>query len=323
RLSLPQELGAGAGARLAWPFRTYGPPGLADVRCQHAPFCPTGPIRVEFNTPVSGAELARHVRIAPHVPFTVADTSRVSATWVLEASLRPRTPYAVVVDTLLTDVFGQRMRAFGARAMQTTGYAPTVSYTYGRMLVEREGFRTLAVQHVNVDTLVVTMIPVPDSLEGALLSRSWGWEELLAGLRPGATTLTVPVSAGPDARMVTGVRVPARSAGAGVRGGTLVAVEVSSPSLDSISRRHRPPALLQVTDLAVHARVGTDQAEVWVTGVKDGLPREGVTVTLHDPSGAVRARGRTDARGLARLEHFAPQAEPCDDWQCLASDGYV
>jgi uncharacterized protein YfaS (alpha-2-macroglobulin family) len=323
RLSLPQELGAGAGARLAWPFRTYGPPGLADVRCQHAPFCPTGPIRVEFNTPVSGAELARHVRIAPHVPFTVADTSRVSATWVLEASLRPRTPYAVVVDTLLTDVFGQRMRAFGARAMQTTGYAPTVSYTYGRMLVEREGFRTLAVQHVNVDTLVVTMIPVPDSLEGALLSRSWGWEELLAGLRPGATTLTVPVSAGPDARMVTGVRVPARSAGAGVRGGTLVAVEVSSPSLDSISRRHRPLALLQVTDLAVHARVGTDQAEVWVTGVKDGLPREGVTVTLHDPSGAVRARGRTDARGLARLEHFAPQAEPCDDWQCLASDGYV
>src|SRR5690606_33893360 len=98
----------------------------------------------------------------------------------------PRTPYAVVVDTAFTDVFGQRMQAFGPRAMQTTGYAPAASYTCGRMLVERQGFQTLAVQHVNVDTLVATMIPVPDPLEGRILSRSWGWEELLAGLEPAA-----------------------------------------------------------------------------------------------------------------------------------------
>src|SRR5690606_21346041 len=160
-LVLPSEPGERAGGgMLAWPLRTYGPPGLVDVRCAHGPACPTGPIRVELNTPVRGAELLRHARIAPHVPFTVRDTSLVSRTWVLEAKLEPRTAYAVVLDTLFTDAFGQRMRSFGARAMQTTGYAPAVSYTYGRMLVEREGFRTLAVQHVNVDTLVVTTIPV-------------------------------------------------------------------------------------------------------------------------------------------------------------------
>src|SRR5690606_36532212 len=90
----------------------------------------------------------------------------------------------------------------------------------------------------------------------------------------------------------------------------------------SASQRRRPVALVQVTDLAVHARVGTDQAEVWVTGVRDGLPREGVSVSLHDLSGTVRARGRTDARGLARLEGFAPAA-PCESWECRSSDGYV
>src|SRR5690606_14300405 len=80
---------------------------------------------------------------------------------------------------------------------------------------------------------------------------------------------------------------------------------------------------VQVTDLAVHARVGTDQAEVWVTGVKDGLPREGVAVTLHEPNGRVRAGGRTDARGLVRLENFADPAEPCEGWECGSTDGYV
>jgi len=324
-LSLPLELGPGARSGFhAWRLRTYGPPGLADVRCMHAPFCPSGPIRVEFNTPVRGAEVLRHVRIAPHVPFTVRDTSAVSAVWVLEASLEPRKAYAVVVDTALTDVFGQRMRSVGARAMQTTGYAPTVSYTFGRMLIERQGLQTLAVQHVNVDTIIATMIPVPDSLEGRILSRFWGWEELLAGLEPAAMQVTVPVTARRDARMMMGIRVPHRST-AGARsadGGTLVAVKVTSPALDSLSRRHRPIALVQVTDLAVHARVGVDQAEVWVTGVNDGLPREGVDVALHDLSGAVRARGRTDARGLARLEGFAP-ATPCEGWECESADGYV
>src|SRR5690606_14339946 len=108
-LSLPGE--HGAGTALSLPLRTYGPPGLADVRCAYIRSCPTGPIRVVFNTPLSGAEVLRHVRIAPHVPFTVQDTALVSAVWTLEASLQPRTSYAVVADTLLTDVFGQRMRS--------------------------------------------------------------------------------------------------------------------------------------------------------------------------------------------------------------------
>lgn len=350
RLTLPRDLddagaaavhGAGGdrNAVVSWELRTYGAPGLADVRCAHRNVCPNGPLRVEFNTPVRGADVLRHVRIAPETAFTVRDTASVAATWLLEASLEPRSHYAVVVDTMLEDVFGQRLRSVAVRATQTTGFAPSVSYVYGRMLVEREGFRTLAVQHVNVDTLIVTTIPVPDTLEGRLLARSWGWEELLAGLEPAAARLVVPVTAATDARMITGVRVPARrmarggasrgpAAGGGgaagdEAGGTLVAVKVSSPRLDSLARVHRPIALVQVTDLAVHARVGTDQAEVWVTGVKDGLPREGVAVTLHEPNGRVRASGRTDARGLVRLENFADPAEPCEGWECGSTDGYV
>lgn len=332
RLTLPRELDeAGAAAVragsadrnvvVAWELRTYGPPGLADVRCAYAKACPNGPIRVEFNTPVRGADVLRHVRIEPEIRFTVRDTAAVAAAWFLDGLFQPRSRYTVVVDAQLVDVFGQRLRSGARRTAETTSYAPTVSYTFGRMLVEREGFQTLAVQHVNVDTLIVTTIPVPDSLEGSILSRSWGWEELIAGLEPTATRLVVPVSATTDARMITGVKVPPRRMAGD--GGTLVAVKVTSPRLDSLARQYRPLALVQVTDLAVHARVGTDQAEVWVTGVSDGLPREGVTVTLHEPNGRVRASGRTDASGLARLTGFADPAEPCNNWECESTDGYV
>ena len=51
---------------------------------------------------------------------------------------------------------------------------------------------------------------------------------------------------------------------------TLLAVQVTSRRLDSLSRRQRPIALLQVTDLGVHARIGSEDGVVWVTGASDG-----------------------------------------------------
>src|SRR5690606_8394619 len=80
RLTLPRDLddagaaavhGAGGdrNAVVSWELRTYGAPGLADVRCAHRNVCPNGPLRVEFNTPVRGADVLRHVRIAPETAF--------------------------------------------------------------------------------------------------------------------------------------------------------------------------------------------------------------------------------------------------------------
>jgi len=48
-------------------------------------------------------------------------------------------------------------------------------------------------------------------------------------------------------------------------------------------------ALIQVTNLGVHARVGAEEGVVWVTGASDGAPRAGATATLYDDHGRVRA----------------------------------
>ena len=322
----------GTSAYVRWGFQTYGPLRLLSAGCLSRPgtHCPTGPIKLEFSTPVRGANVLRRVSTKPALSFAVRDTSEESATWILEAALKPRAEYAVVVDTTLTDIFGQRFTGNGVATFTTTGYAPAVEYAYGRMLVERTGYRTLAVRHVNVDTLVLTLAPVPDSLEYEVL-RSYGWnfEELWAKLAPRASILKLPVKGDADRPMVTGVRLPAYNV---ARPGnpTLTAIRVTSPRADTAhhepSAQRRPTAIVQVTDLGVHTRIGMDEGVVWVTGVSDGRPRSGADVTLYDGRGRIRATATTDAEGLARLAGFKPDTAAAGDERRRyygGFDGYV
>jgi uncharacterized protein YfaS (alpha-2-macroglobulin family) len=66
-----------------------------------------------------------------------------------------------------------------------------------------------------------------------------------------------------------------------------------------------PIAIVQVTDLGVHARVGKAEGVIWVTSVSTGAAKAGATVTLYDPQGRQRATARTDAQGIARLTGWA------------------
>ena len=265
--------------------------------------CPYGRTTITFSSPVRGSEIMRHVRIEPGVKFSVYDTTVTSHVWALESrQIQPRQRYAVVVDTLLTDVFGQRLPATHVRAFLADGVPPDVTYEYGRLLVERRGLGTLAVMTVNVDTLHVKYVPVPDSLEGLFLAQGWGsWSSGWDKLDKSVVEQHLPVRAALDHGMVTGVRVPTRARGA--RGGTLVAVRVAGDR-KQFGQWQAPIALVQVTDLAVHARVGADQAAVWVTGVEDGLPRAGVTVEVRTAHGRLRGSGRTGADGVAVLDHL-------------------
>ena len=106
---------------------------------------------------------------------------------------------------------------------------------------------------------------------------------------------------------------------------TLLAVQVTSARLDSTSRRQRPIALIQVTDLGVHARVGSEEGVVWVTGASDGRPRAGADVTLHDPKGRPLARATTDTSGLARLTGYRSTAPETEDEEAggTSFQGYV
>ncbi len=311
-----------------WEFSTYGAFRVVRARCSWGgTICPTGPLTVQFSTPVRGAEVLRGLSVRPAAKFSIADTSDVRAEWVLEAELKPRTGYAVVADRSLTDGFGQTLSGNPVATMRTTGYAPAIDYPSGRTLVERTGARTFGLTYVNIDTLEVLVAPVPDSLEHVFLARSeWSWRELWPALMANAERRRIPVRGERDRVRLYGVPLSPPAARGGSRP-ALMAVQITSTRLDSASRTYRPIALVQVSDLGVHARVGAEEAAVWVTGAEDGRARAGATVTLHDSKGRVLGRAKSDSTGLVRLRHFAPQ--PAADTADLSEDrwsgfqGYV
>src|SRR6185369_899522 len=215
-----------------------------------------------------------------------------------------RTTYAVVADTAMRDAFGQPLRGNPATGITTSGYQPAVIYAYGRQTVERVGFRTLAVQHVNVDTLVTTIAPVPIEKEpNALGFVSRNTDSLWNTLMRTGTVQRIAVRNVTDRPMITGVRLPAQNA---ARAGTptLFAVRVMARAAGRDSVRGNV-ALLQVTDLGVHAKIGLHDGIVWVTGISDGLPRANAEVVVHDAKGRAIGTARTDAQGIARFASLA------------------
>jgi alpha-2-macroglobulin len=306
----------------AWTFRTYGPLTVSASACNPPNACAGSGIHLEFSTPVRGTEVLRRLRTTPLLSLAVHDTAAELPTWLLKGRLDPNRSYTVVLDSLLTDVFGQQLRREFRQTLTTGSYAPAAAYPAGVMLLERNGPRVLPVQAVNVDTLIVRSIAVPVSAEafflsGSLEDRFHALDSLVVeSLQQLTHTRDVPITAG----------VPL----AANDGPTLRALQILrrrpeiQPPRIGFRRRPATTALVQVTNLAVHARVGIDEGLVWVTGVNDARPRAGALVELRDRSGHVRAAARTDSDGLARLANFRPSADTsvCQDY-CYGSEGYV
>ena len=133
---------------------------------------------------------------------------------------------------------------------------------------------------------------------------------LLQG-QPGVKTLDLPQPAGNDPRPFEVVGIPL-DAGFHV-------VEIASQKLGAslLDARHgagrtmyvRTSAL--VTNLAVHFKLGRENALAWVTTLDKGTPVAGAVVRVSDCRGREVGNGKTDAAGIARLEGISPQAPVC------------
>lgn len=293
-----------------WPFAIYGAFRLNGMTCTAGGGCPAGWAQVSFSTPVRGSEVQRAISLTPATRFVVDDTSRESAVWALQASLRTRTRYTITADPSLRDVFGQNLTGKQTDTIATGGYTPALEYASGRMLVERASNRTLAVRHVNVDTLFVTTVAIPDSLEARILSTpDWNIAQIWPLLAPLATVRAIAVAVPQDVPQMSAVRLPTYNAAA-TGSPTLTAVRISRTRprarQDTVARYRGDIALVQVTDLGIAGRIGLEEAAVWVTTVHDGQAAAGATVTLYNSTGRVRATGITDAEGLVRLTGLAP-----------------
>ena len=322
-LVLPSELAAeGSRSTARWPFDTYGDLRIVSLKCSDRmdnDSCPTGPLSITFTNPVRGSEIAKRLRILPQTAFRVRDTTFESTNWTLEAKLRPRIGYAVIADTSLRDAFGQPLKGNPAAGFNTTGYAPAVVQPVGHLLVER-GFHALAVQHVNVDTLVATIAPISDAMQAEVVNRyAFRNDTVWPALQRNATVERIVVRAPRDHAQVSRIPLPVSDA---ARGPSMYALHVDGVSKNDKAETGGVTTVVQVTDLGVHAKIGMTEGAVWVTGVSDGVPKAGVKVSYHDASGSEIATAQTNAQGLARFATLrSPDTKRSDDDEEPARNG--
>ncbi|HEY0824840.1 MAG TPA: alpha-2-macroglobulin, partial [Ramlibacter sp.] len=133
---------------------------------------------------------------------------------------------------------------------------------------------------------------------------------LLAG-QPGVRNLDLPRPAGNDPRPFEVVGIPLTPG--------FHVVEIASPVLGQslLDARHgaqrtmyvRTSAL--VTNLAVHFKLGRENALAWVTTLDKGQPVAGAAVRVSDCSGKELAAGVTDAQGIAPLQGLSVRPPRC------------
>lgn len=133
---------------------------------------------------------------------------------------------------------------------------------------------------------------------------------LLAG-HAGVRTLSMPKAVGSDPRPFEVVGIPLTPG--------FHVVEIASPLLGAtlLDTRHGNPRTMYVrttalvTNLAVHFKLGRENALAWVTTLDKGQPVAGARVQVSDCHGKALASGVTDARGVASLQGLSPSPPAC------------
>ena len=270
----------------------------AETHCSH------GPISIDFSNPIGPvAELRKRLRLTPDPQLdwdeSAGDDLGVELQQnrthvVLFGKFRPGQSYAVHVDAGVKDALGQEAGAADA-TLRMDDLLPSLYVGQQLALLESSGDGQLPVQVTNLSALEADLWAVTP--------------QEMAQLELGNRGDTVPARP-PDAplRLAPGypvneshlLGVDLRAALHGAKTG-LVAVRLRAPGTSF--ENHPLRVVAQITDLAVHAKIGATSSLVWVTGVASGKAVAGAKVSALGPQGAL-ADAVTDADGLAVLPGY-------------------
>lgn len=302
----------------SWTFRTYGPMAVSATQaCWRSAWdtdqgCPFGPLVLRTTNKAEAKDLQRLLTVDPPVEI---DWSRAeghpASSWdpdttpylVVPGKFRPGTRYSLKLAAGLPDEFGQRAPAWQGELSTTDLPRELDLGTSDRtvlQLLESEGDGALPLRTSNLDELDVRLWRLTPAAAAALLVA----DKLAAPSEAPLATETFRTGAGKNTVKTQPLSIRALLGGA--RSGLFFASVYSplvSPSVPRV-------VVGQLTNLAVHAKLGTTSGMVWVTRVSDGQPVEGAEVSLHDAAGGVTWRGTTGKDGIVRSAELGAFAEP-------------
>jgi alpha-2-macroglobulin len=291
----------------SWTFRTYGAMRVESMQaCLREAYCPYGPLILETTNLADAKSLRPLLAIEPPVEIDWAHVeAHAPPAWdttvhypyvAIPGKFRPGTAYRVSVAKGLKDEFGQEAPVASAR-VTTSDLNPSFDLGSDVALLEGAGDGALPVESSNLSHLEVRIW----SLTPAEVARLVGVrgrvldESTTPPGEPIAHTLDLSGS-----RNVTRTRpLPVRQILGGKRS-AIFFLKALAPEMSDQWRKERK-VLGQITDLAVHTKLGATSGVVWVTRLSDGQPVEGAGVTVYDRGGNERWSGKTDKDGIATV----------------------
>ena len=199
------------------------------------------------------------------------------------------------------DVFGQALAEPFTALVAFQDLPPGFDAGAEEVLLEGAGDGALPMSAVNLTSLEVRTMPLTPGALARLVATDGRPKDFSS-----APLRTIDVRTARNATRTFPVPVRQHLAGSGT---TLFALEVVAPEVEVKEPwqqwQRRAVVVGQVTDLAVHAKLGATASLAWVTRLSDGGPVAGARLALYDRTGAERWSGLTDAQGLGQVPGLA------------------
>lgn len=287
-------------------LHTYGPPKILSVAaCGYQGKCTSGPLVLQTTNQLDLASLGSRLTFEPavevdwenssvYVPYS---ESRAHAN--IQGKFRPGAQYKVHLAAGALDEFKQAAPAFegGVRFDDLEPYF-TLGSPLAVLEAERDG--ALPAESVNV-TAASAQVFV---LTPAELAQQLAWSSETRKKEPEVAAAPVELSLDLTAKpnVIRYKPLELRKALPEGKKAGLFLVKASCPQLKHQARER---VLAQVTNLAVHAKLGTKSGVLWATDLARGTPVEGARLSILDRTGAMKWEGTSDASGLARVPGLA------------------
>ncbi len=320
-----------AGKAGSFEMATYGAFAVSNVRCDgdmpHGKCDPHAGISIEVSNEVKLGDLKKALTISPTIPLGwpswMSDDDR-SGHFYLYGKFKPGKRYTVAINAAgLKDQHGQALAGDFTKSLDFDDLWPSAELGVSGSIAEPNATTELPLFVVNAKDASVVAAPLGEDRivewEHRRLTRGQTFAEVQALPKAQARS----VAAGAMNTAAKHVVKVADVLGKDARGPLAVALQYTSRPGTRFARTASSVQIVQVTDLAISAKVSPEGSLVWVTKLSTGAPVSGATVDIRWQDGRLPSSHQTDKDGLVKIpaSEFVPKESYQDTSVIFARSG--
>ncbi len=303
----------------------------------HGYCAPGSSLGISFTNPVKFKDVKRVVSVTPSSGLSWdswRDDDDLTTFADVSSKFKPGQKYTLTIRGDLKDKYGQKLGKSYVDGIRFDDMWPAVEIGVSGETLEPKTARPISVGSVNVSSYELVTAPLRPA---DLLKQAGRASDQFAaiGRLAGAKSRTVRPRSAVNV-LATEVVDPSAVLSGAHRGPLAIGVRYTGGSNRSEAEQHYVK-VIEVTDLAISAKLSRHGSLVWVTRLSDGAPVPNATVELYKKGGGKKSYS-ADKRGIATipssdlaLDFYRMAAEDApvlvarsgDDWAYRLASDYI